>query len=485
MKKIIRSLAWSTQAEKPLATKNYGVTVPDRLLASNKTEREILEYLVEFYTLHGEAPSLTVVYDEFENRKNAEASTFVQDTMGEQFYSGSSYEQTFENEVEEQTVQKLVTDCKQAILIAKQGILVQGTQIKGPDEAVSFLVSTAQGVPPSGKGKLPADMKKAEQGLISLYDARKNNPKGTYGIPTGYGLIDTTTGGIRKGQFYIHAGVQSHLKSTFMFNMIVTAAATFGFNPLLFTSEMPKDEVMLMMVAIHSGNDKFASVGRPLNSFQLLLGNLQPADEAFFKVVLDDLVNSPDHGRIRVVDTSEFRTFGSVMQRTIREDTEMEVDMLWVDYVTRLPVDAKYAKLQLTDARNETLADVKRFAMEFKKGQGLAVGSPFQVNREGYKRALESKPVRGKMDIRCLAQYNAAEKEADIISYGWYDDEEVALNEPKLGMIKNRWGGRATDPMPCFLDPDSRRIKDLGAGMMVVNGAPTSSRNNAEEEVSI
>jgi len=289
-------------------------------------------------------------------------------------------------------------------------------------------------------------------------------------VMTGYGFIDSATGGIRKKQLYLHAGFGGHLKSTMMLNMVLNASVDGGWNPLVFSSEMPQEDIMFSLIAMHSANPKFATTHPPLNAFRLILGRMTAAEEAFYADVSDDLINNKNHGIIRVVDASEFTTFGSVMQRSVREHSKLEVDEIWVDYLTRLPPDLKYKGLSITEARNETLADAKRFAMAFDHGRGVAVCSPFQVNREGYKKAKVSE---GRMDKTALAQYNAAEKEADIISYIFYDEEEKATSEPKVGMLKSRWGEMHYKPISLFIEPDSRRIFDLSSGMSGGNAMPT------------
>ncbi len=159
------------------------------------------------------------------------------------------------------------------------------------------------------------------------------------------------------------------------------------------------------------------------------------------------------------------------------------MDELWVDYITRQPVDAKYLAMKMshTEAVNATLADAKRFSMSFDNGTGLAVCSPFQVNREGFKKA---KANSGQMDKTALAQYNAAEKEADVISYIFYDSDESITHEPKIGMMKSRWGAIEYAPSPVFIDPDCRRIYDMTGGMPA-GAAPTQSANRPEDEVAL
>jgi hypothetical protein len=174
---------------------------------------------------------------------------------------------------------------------------------------------------------------------------------------------------------------------------------------------------------------------------------------------------------------------GSVFQKITQDNLEEEVDGAWIDYVTRLPLDARYRGMTITEARNEQLVDTKRFAMSFDGGKGIAMKTPLQINRAGY---LKAKTQGGLLDKTHLAEYNRAEREADAISYIWYDVEEQATSEPKVGMMKSRWGRAEALPVPTFIEPDCRRIMDLSAGMGPATGfAPTMATTSAEEEVVI
>jgi hypothetical protein len=359
------------------------------------------------------------------------------------------------------------------------GGMLNGQLVKGVDAAVAHLHSAARETPKDLAGKIPNSQTEAVQPLKNLLMERKANPHQTYGVMTGYGMFDSSTGGIRKKQLYLHAGYGGHLKSTMMLNMVLNAAVDGGWNPIVFSSEMPQAELMFSLVAMHSANPIFATTHPPLNLFRLLLGQISDEEEKFYDMVHDHLVNDSNHGVIRIIDVSEFTSFGSVQQRIIREHAKLEVDIAWVDYITRLPLDAKYWKMQYTEGMNLTLADAKRFAMSFDNGNGLALCSPFQVNREGYKKAKLSE---GRMDKTALAQYNAAEKEADVITYIFYDEDEAATSEPKVGMMKSRWGQVSYKPVSLFIEPDSRRIFDLSGGMATTS-LPVGTGNAADEVV--
>lgn len=462
MKGIIRSISWQDPSERTQSTVNASTVTKERLTSLSIPERDTLEFCTEFYTQNSESPAFRVMFDYFEQANRPEVVSFLEEVVSAPWYEGASFKTLYETAIEEQAADSLTKVCKEAVKIATVGVLDHGVLVKGTDAAVAHLFTAARVAPRDNKDRVPNNMKDATGHLSDLYSTRKNNPSQTYGVMLGYGIFDSSTGGIRKKQLYLHAGYGGHLKSTSMLNFIVNAAVDGGWNPLLFTSEMPQEEVMFLMTAIHSGNPKFNGYQPPLNAFRLLLGNLSPQEELFMKEVMDDLVNNPNHGSIRVVDSGEFTTFGSVMQRTVREHADMEVDVVWCDYITRLPVDAKYRSMTLTEGRNETIAEAKRFAMSFDKGAGLAVCSPFQVNREGYKSA---KANEGKMGKTALGMYNAAEKEADVITYIFFDEEEKATSEPKVGIMKSRWGEESFQTTSLFLEPDSRRLFDLSAGM--------------------
>lgn len=477
MKKVLRGITWQDPSEQLNATDNLQNCPEERLLSLSKPEQEVLNYCIEFLIQKTEAPALRLVYDHFETLNKPDVITLLEEVSGEPFYTGASFKTQFSTVVEDRSQEELTKVLKEATKIATQGITVQGALIKGVDAAVAHLFASVRETPKDDAEKMPNSQKEATTKLKDLYNTRKNNPHATYGVMTGYGLFDSSTGGIRKKQLYLHAGFGGHLKSTLMLNMIVNAAVDGGWNPLLFSSEMPQVDLMYSMVAIHSANPKFSTTAPPLPSFRLLLGQLTPAEENFYDLVQDDLVNNPDHGVIRTIDAAEFTTFGSIQQRTVRENADIEVDILWVDYITRLPVDTKYRTMSITEGRNETIADAKRFAMSFNGGVGLAVCSPFQINREGYKKAKTSE---GRMDNTALGQYNAAEKEADVITYIFFDEEEKAASEPKVGLLKSRWGEVSYAPISLFLEPDSRRIFDLSSGMATTS-APIGSGLSAED----
>lgn len=257
---------------------------------------------------------------------------------------------------------------------------------------------------------------------------------------------------------------------------------------------MATADVELLMAAIHSGHPSFRGKfgNERVDAFKMLHGNLTPIEKDILHTSIDDLTTNTRYGSIRVIDTSSFTSFHEVLSRVRQEHMKENIDVLWLDYITRMPVDPAHAKLGMNAvaSRNEMILEAKRFAMQFDDGNGIAFCTPFQINREGFKTALKNE---GRMDLSHLFQYNNAEKEADTVTSVWFGEDERAVHQPRIGFLKNRFGPAPYDLCDVLIDEKTRRIYPLVrnvAGMVqhpvtqVVMGTEGTSNNTPEEDVS-
>lgn len=464
---IARSLFWVTSAEEKPAAQNFDKLRIDRLIGMSPAEERLIKYLAEFYQTYHTSPSSVTVQKWAEGEKYPVLTKTADDACLESPYYAADFDAAFEREVASQAARKLRDVCLESLDISI-GESKLPAKPKGIDAAVNHLLSSVR-VPPPKDGTIPSGMKDAGPRLKALYEERKNNPGVARGIPTGYQFIDANTSGIRRKSLYLVAGFAGHLKTTWALNQIVNSAVIGGFNNVLFSSEMPKEDVMMTMASIHSMNPMWRSRAyhNPVSQFRLIPGRLSDEEAAFYFEVYDDLVSNKQYGSIRVWDAAEFHGFPSICQKAVQEQQKEGIDIMWTDYLTRLPVETPRG-VSLTDAKNEVIVDAKRFAM----AQNIAVASPFQVNREGFKKAKDN---GGVLDATSLFMYNSAEKEADVITYIWYGPEERKMMAPKAGFIKNRWGGVTAEPIPLQIENESRRIFEAFAGMPSV--APLNSKD--------
>ena len=88
-----------------------------------------------------------------------------------------------------------------------------------------------------------------------------------------------------------------------------------------------------------------------------------------------------------------------------------------------------------TERLNEVLRDLKRLAMNFNQGMGIAVLALFQISREGYKAALKA---GGRYNLTHLSYANEAERSSDIVTATWVDEELEESNLVKFQNLKAR-----------------------------------------------
>jgi hypothetical protein len=112
---------------------------------------------------------------------------------------------------------------------------------------------------------------------------------------------------------------------------------------------------------------------------------------------------------------------------------KMDYSLMFVDHMG-LMSPRKWVQ-STTDRLNEVLRDLKRLAMSFNHGEGIAVVGLFQINREGYKSALKN---NGKYNLTALSYANEAERSSDIVTAGWIDDELKKKGRLQFQCLKSR-----------------------------------------------
>ena len=83
---------------------------------------------------------------------------------------------------------------------------------------------------------------------------------------------------------------------------------------------------------------------------------------------------------------------------------------------------------------------MKKLALGFNRGQGIAVVGLFQISREGYKSAVKSKEKTGRAgyDLTHLSYANEAERSGDIVTATWIDKELQDQSRVQFQNLKSR-----------------------------------------------
>lgn len=262
--------------------------------------------------------------------------------------------------------------------------------------------------------------------------------------------------------------------STLMVNWAYNQAVWYYHSSCIFELEMPYQQCRRLIYALHSCHEKFrtirlhlglqkdpnATVGLPYEHIRD--GTLHEyhtnAREFLFDYVIPDLNGTKvvtginpntgeewddpkNYGKIYIEvqdpDKPDF-TVANLRQRAELIYSKTPFRMIFIDHAG-LMAPRNYVP-STTERLNEVLRDLKRLAMAFNRGHGIAVVAMFQMSRDGFRSALKIKEKTGqaRYELIHLSYANEAERSADVVTCGWKDDDLVKLNRVQFQCLKSR-----------------------------------------------
>jgi hypothetical protein len=208
---------------------------------------------------------------------------------------------------------------------------------------------------------------------------------------------------------------------------------------------MPYAQCRKIIYAIHSSHEKFAQVrkdlgiSKSLDYSQIRDGELPPEARKFMfdHVVPDfnDPANNYGHIHIEVADPdkNDFNVNDLRSRCELLYSKDPAIRMVTIDHAGLMQSRGSYRST--TERLNEVLRDLKRLAMSFNRGAGIAVIALFQISREGFKSAEKN---GGRYNLTHLSYANEAERSSDIVTAGWVDTELMESNLVKIQCLKSR-----------------------------------------------
>ncbi len=276
------------------------------------------------------------------------------------------------------------------------------------DEAETSVFQIAEG---RQRGSGPVALKDIAASVIDRIRELAANPGSITGIPTGFEKLDKMTSGLHKGDLVIVAGRPSMGKTTFAMNIAENAMIKTGKPVLVFSMEMPRDQIVLRMLS---------SLGR-IDQTRLRTGALETEDwdrivSAFHmlreqKLYVDDTpALSPIELRARA--------------RRVARENGGELGMIVVDYMQLMQVPGN------NENRATEISAISRSLKAVAKELGVPVVALSQLNR-----SLEQRPDKRPV-MSDLRESGAIEQDADLIMFVFR--EEVYLQKDAEGKAKER-----------------------------------------------
>ncbi|HGN1971116.1 TPA: replicative DNA helicase [Proteus mirabilis] len=244
---------------------------------------------------------------------------------------------------------------------------------------------------------------------------------GVTGVSSGYQDLDKKTAGLQKSDLIIVAARPSMGKTTFAMNLCENAAMTEEKPVLIFSLEMPGNQIMMRMLASLSRVDQT----------RIRTGQLDDEDWARISSTMGILLEK----RNMYIDDSSGLTPTEVRSRARRIYREHGgLSLIMIDYLQLMRVPS------LSENRTLEIAEISRSLKALAKELQVPVVALSQLNRSLEQRA-DKRPVNS--DLR---ESGSIEQDADLIMF-IYRDEVYHENSDLKGVAEIIIGKQRNGPI--------------------------------------
>ncbi|WWO95374.1 MAG: replicative DNA helicase [Candidatus Dasytiphilus stammeri] len=253
--------------------------------------------------------------------------------------------------------------------------------------------------------------------IESLYKTPSSN--NVTGISTGYYDLDRKTAGLQKSDLIIIAARPSMGKTTLAMNLCEHAALTQDKPVLIFSLEMPSEQIMMRILA---------SLSR-VDHTKIRTGQLNDNDWARISSTIKSFIEKPN----MYIDDSSTLTPTEIRSRTRRIFREHNgLSLIMIDYLQLMRVPA------LSGNRTLEISEISRSLKALAKELQVPVVALSQLNRLLEQRT-NKRPVNS--DLR---ESGSIEQDADVVMFIYRDevyndnlDDTKGITEIILGKQRN------------------------------------------------
>lgn len=455
MRPLIRSCIVCGISDPPeLLLQNLLALDKSGLVPDIREEIVIWDKVRTFARQHQHVPELSTLQSELADDRDLPALDHLAQMARDPLKVRGDFVSFLERVLEAGRNARLMEALRQARAVATTGLEVDKKTIRGTDAAVQLLRDQLRAVERAPNGvKISGEVTSDTEEMRAEYQRAKTNP--VVGNFCGLEQIDTTIGGSRNRELWIHAAYSSHMKSTFAMNWAYHLSVFFSSSVVFFSLEMNYDEVRRMIGAMHSFHFKFREVRQYLGlqpsenmdtglDYALIRkGKLPPKEEEFYlKHVLPDLGDERcGYGKIHVEVANPNKPTYKVEDLEARAEAIYAQDpfvKIFVDHT--LLVDPRERYQQERERVGEVANDLKKLARGFRGGVGTDITLLHQINRVGFAAALKKKEagLTPRYEMLNLAASASTEQAADMITTSWIDDDLIKKGLLIMDTLKAR-----------------------------------------------
>ena len=285
-------------------------------------------------------------------------------------------------------------------------------------ESKVFKIAEQRSKSTEGPQSIHSILEKTVDKIEELYQSPQD---GVTGVSSGYNDLDQMTAGLQPSDLIIVAARPSMGKTTFAMNLAEHAAMTQDKPVLIYSLEMPSEQIMMRMLA---------SLGRIIQT-KVRTGQLDDEDWARLSSTMGLLM---EKGKMYIDDASGL-TPTDVRSRARRIARDHGgISMIMVDYLQLMRVPS------LSDNRTLEIAEISRSLKALAKELQCPVIALSQLNRTLEQRA-DKRPVNS--DLR---ESGSIEQDADLIMF-IYRDEVYNEDSPDKGVAEIIIGKQRNGPI--------------------------------------
>ena len=482
MKTLLRSMFVAGSDQPDLLLRNYIKFLESGLDFESAEDTVIWRFIHDFVQAHNHVPNVNTVSSHFKHIHEDGCLNRAEQLVHLPALTGGDFLRRLEDKAMARRTRRVGELLKEAASITTTGLEVQRGKEKlmrrGPLDAIRHILDKSHEIlTPTNGVDLSGEVTGDTEAFRQLYERIEADPLAGIGQHSGLYQMDMALNGAKRYELWIHAAFTGGMKSSLMLNWVYNQAIYFKHDSVVFSLEMPYFQCRNLLYAMHSLHEKFREVRfhmglqtDPNISVGLPYVHVRDADlhewhpnarDFLFDHVIPDLQDPKNHyGKMHVEvsdpDKSDF-TVADLRSRAEIIFSDIPFATIFVDHVG-LMAPRKWVS-STTERLNEVIRDLKRMAMSFNRGSGIAVVALFQINREGYKRALKMKEknLLPRYNLTDLSYANEAERSADVVTTSWKDDDLAKMCRILLDCLKSR-DQKPFDPFLSRVEWSSRRM---------------------------
>jgi hypothetical protein len=459
MKFLLRStFIGSPSDDKELTFRNF-LLLNDSGLGFDVAEDDTLwEFIKDFSQTQNHPPDIRTIRSHFEALRKPEPLDRLELVQGYKPLYKGDFQHHLEGKADDRRVRQVTELLREAGQIVQTGVeYKEGKESKiyrGAIDAVRYFLDKSHDiVTPTSSAKLSGEVLSDGRDFQIEYDRIKANPSS--GQFTGIKQLDEALKGAKKYELWTHAAFTGGMKSTFMLNWAYNRSVYMNHDTCVFSLEMPYHQCRRIIFAMHGMHSKFKDIRIQLgikvglNYDRIRDGELAEGEDIFMRnYVVPDFesgVKSGKYGKIHIEvanpDKSDF-TVLDLKSKAELIHSRTPFTLLCVDHATLL-APRKWVP-STTERLNEVIRDLKRTAMNFNRGAGMAVMDLFQISREGFKAAEKIAEKSngsfgtGPYNLTHLSYANETERSSDIVTASFINDDLRAQNKVLFQCLKTR-----------------------------------------------